>query len=294
MINNNNNVSMNRAKVLKNDEYYTKKEDVIRIMKSYAWKIKIQTNLWLPFDTRDSWFTKLLIANAKGTHIKNIFFSHPSIGLWVYRVEAGRYDQLDSEGDFFILHKRIYGMQFQLGTIFIISNPPFSKIDDVMECLFKFEYVIIGPWTLIKKNWVFDMYKDEVLIIPDYSLKFQEFICNGEIKRVNANIYTSCEVNERNFIKEPKQLDKPNGWAVNKYGEHFKNFDSVHFIDEEIDFLEVVAVPVSYLSCQREGYEVIDMINTPKDENGNNKFFRWLIKKVAYFDDKEMLPDGEI
>lgn len=290
----NKNVAMNRAKVLKNDEFYTKKEDVIRIMKSYAWKIKVQTNLWLPFDTIESWFTKLLIANAKGTDIKNIFFSHPTIGLWVYRVQDGSYEQLDTEGDFFILHKRISTMQFELGTIFIISNPPFSKIDDVMECLFKFEYLIIGPWTLIKKNWVFDMYKDEVLIIPDYTLKFQEFINNGEIKRVNANVYTSCDVNKRNFIKEPKQLNSSNGLVFDKYGVQYKNFDSVHFRDDEIKFLECVAVPVSYLAYQRVNYEVVGMINTPKDVYGNNKFFRWIIKKAAYCDDEELVADGKI
>lgn len=129
------------------DEYYTK-EYAIKPLLKYIQKDKI---IWCPFDKKESNFVKLFKNNGN-----TVIFSHIDDGKDFFNYEPDNYD-------------------------FIISNPPYSLKEQIIERLFK----INKPFAiLINEAGLFDSKKRFNLLKNN---KFEIMIFNKRINYIKEN-----------------------------------------------------------------------------------------------------------
>lgn len=113
----------------KNDEYYTPAYAVYPIMK----KLKPNSKIWCPFDTKDSNFVKVLINNGF-----NVTYGHIETGQDFFKVDVPDVD-------------------------YIISNPPYSLKEEVFKRLFE---IGIPFAMLINFQGIFD-HKDRFTLFKE-------------------------------------------------------------------------------------------------------------------------------
>ena len=112
-----------------NDEFYTPKYAVVPIL-NY---IPIDSIVWCPFDTEDSWFVREFI--SRGTEV---IATHIKTGQDFFDYEPDNYD-------------------------YIISNPPYSLKTQVFERLFSLERpfaMLVGVVGLFESKRRFELFRD--------------------------------------------------------------------------------------------------------------------------------------
>lgn len=112
-----------------NDEYYTPKYAIEPLL-SY---LKPKSHIWCPFDTEESNFVKILKQEGH-----DVVYSH-----------------IGNEQDFFKITPLT-------GTDYIISNPPYSKKNEVLERLFKLKIpfaMLMGVVGIFESQRRFDLFK---------------------------------------------------------------------------------------------------------------------------------------
>jgi len=132
-----------------NDEFYTPKYAVKPIIKYL--KAKNFKNIWCPFDTKDSWFVKLLQAEAF-----NVFNSHIENNENFFEMKVPNCDC-------------------------IVSNPPYSIKGEVLRYLFELEIpfaMLVGVVGLFESENRFSMFESnvfEVLYLNRRVAYFKDF-----------------------------------------------------------------------------------------------------------------------
>jgi len=114
----------------KNDEMYTPPYAVKPILEF----LKPNSFIWMPFDTDESWFKKCFLAAGHEVGNNHIFDGH----------------------DFFELTP-------PRGIDYIISNPPYSKKNEVFERLFKLDIpfaMLVGVVGLFESKHRFNLFKN--------------------------------------------------------------------------------------------------------------------------------------
>lgn len=175
------NEKLNKAKKIKNDEFYTLYEDVERIFKNFEPLLKHYEfdRIELPFDTSESNFTKYCKdnnLNYHNTHADYINHNYSKNGV-------------------------------------VISNPPFSKLREIVEFYIKnnINFILIIPLGAVAYKKFIEYYNENKLNY--YYLPINNFITpNNEIKNVRCYVMSNIDslgylINERywvpNFLKPP-------------------------------------------------------------------------------------------
>lgn len=144
---------LNRAKKLKNDEFYTLYGDVKKIFFEFRNYVKGK-KIYLPFDSNDSNFVKYLKQNKKSL---NVEFKYTNDD---YKNNLDLFKWCD----------------------LVISNPPFSILNSELYSFFEennVDFILISPLILSKK-W----YRGNINF---YNLEINKFINdNNEIKEVRT------------------------------------------------------------------------------------------------------------
>lgn len=120
----------------KNDEFYTPRYAVQPIIKYL--KAKKYKRIWCPFDTKDSWFVKLLNENNF-----NVIFSHIDTGQNFFLIDIPDCDC-------------------------IVSNPPYSIKGDVLDYLFKLKKpfaMLVSLLGLFESEKRFTMFESNIFEI---------------------------------------------------------------------------------------------------------------------------------
>lgn len=159
---------LNRAKKLKNDEFYTLYDDVKKIFFEFRNYVKGK-KLYLPFDSSDSNFVKYLKQNKKSL---NVEFKYTNDD---YKNNLDLFKWCD----------------------LVISNPPFSILNSKLYSFFEennVDFILITP-IILGKKWYHGN-------INFYNLKINKFINDSnEIKEVRT--YVSSNIFYKNiFLKK--------------------------------------------------------------------------------------------
>ena len=159
----------------KNDEFLTPKEAVeplLKYIESFCEKIgKSTCTIWCPFDTEESEYVKIFKTKY------NVIYSHINNGQ-----------------DFFVYTPENYDL--------IISNPPFSKKDQILKRLYELNnpFAVLLPLPTLQGQKRFKYLKDCQALIFDKRINFKKSK-NDEVKKgvSFASIYIC-----KNFL--PKDL----------------------------------------------------------------------------------------
>ena len=202
------NENLHKAKVAKNDEFYTRLEDIEKELEHYRNHFKGKVVYCNCDDARESNFFKYFSTNFQKLGLKKLITSGLKIdgtedgtdgtdGTGVIAIQKGDdIDIYDGNGDF----RSEECIEFLKEADIVVTNPPFSLFREYVAQLMQYgkKFLIIGNKNAITYKEIFPYIKNNELWLGITSVK--DFIQpNGEIKKFgNICWYTNLEHKKRN------------------------------------------------------------------------------------------------
>lgn len=262
------NTNLHAAKSAKNDEFYTRFEDI-------NFEINLVEHGYRPFfkdkvvycncdDPEESNFWKFFKARFNGLKLKKLISTHYNHeGKSSYKLE---YDgeritksELDGDGDF----RSSECVELLKESDIVVTNPPFSLFREFVALLMKYEkkFIIIGSMNVITYKETFPLIKDNKIWLGYTQPKIFIQPDGSEKKFGNILWYTNLEIPKRH---EPMLL----GGSYEKGSKKgmfpkYDNYDAIN-VDRVCDIPEdydgVMGVPITFLDkyCP-EQFEIVDI-----------------------------------
>lgn len=197
-----NNINLNKAKKVKNDEFYTQLTDIKKEVENYKKHFKDKV-VYCNCDNHEfSNFFKYFTNAFDFLGLKKVITTHyEKDGGTSYKLELSKQGEivktdLKGDGDF----RSEECIEILKEADIVITNPPFSLFKEYIQQLIDFEksFLVIGNNNSISYSEIFKHIKDNKLWLG-ISPRSMEFILpNGDLKGVNANWYTNLEHSKRN------------------------------------------------------------------------------------------------
>lgn len=268
------NSNLHAAKVNKNDEFYTRFEDI-------NFEINLVEHGYRPFfkdkivycncdDPEESNFWKFFKARFNGLKLKKLISTHyDQEGKSSYKLE---YDgervtksELDGNGDF----RSPECVELLKESDIVVTNPPFSLFREFVALLMKYEkkFAIIGNKNAITYKEIFPLIKDNKVWLG-YTSPNEFIIPGGEITKQVTGLcrwYTNLEIPKRH---EPMLLGGSYERGSKKgMFPKYDNYDAIN-VDRVCDIPEdydgVMGVPITFLDkyCP----EQFELVGTTESE----------------------------
>lgn len=266
------NDNLHRAKRAKNDEYYTRIEDVHNELKHYpdAFVGKV---VYLNCDSRKSAFWEYFTTNFTTLGLKHLIATH-------YDQSSDNY-RLDYDGEVITTSAMIGDGDFRSdecreimdGCDVIVSNPPFTLMREYIPVVANSgkQFLIIGPINAITYKTVFPFIQRNELWLGVNANKPMPFIVSDDsdywdfvddtgrkIKKVNAiTWYTNIQPSTpKPIITLTKQYD-PELYPV------YDNYNAINVnkvSDIPCDYYGPIGVPITFLTKYNpKQFEVVDI-----------------------------------
>lgn len=268
------NKNMNKAKVEKNDEFYTRLEDIQDECWKYRTYFKGKTIFCNCDDPKWSNFWKYFHINFNAFGLKELVSTHyePNGTSYVlnYRgendidCEMGRMYPLKGNGD--------YASEECLKLLdradIVVTNPPFSLFRSYVATLLehKKDFLIIGNYNAVTYKEIFPLIKRNVVRIGYNPVK--EFrLPDGTSKKFgNINWFTTLPVETQHEKFVFTRTIKDNSDLYKKYDNYDAiNVDKVSDIPE--DYFGVMGVPITYLIKHNpDEFEILGYKQCDKDD----------------------------
>lgn len=285
-----------KAKMAKNDEFYTQLSDIEKELKHYRRHLKNKIVFCNCDDPTYSNFWKYFHLNFGLLELKKLVATHYSKDESSYKMEYSGGNDADCEfglkiplkgnGDF---RSQECADILQYSSI-VVTNPPFSLFREYVAQLVEFnkKFIIIGNMNAITYKEIFPLIKNNKLWLGHNHVK--EFMQrNGIIKKFgNVIWYTNCSI-----PKQQEELHLTGKYNPKKYPK-YDNFDAIN-VDKVMeipkDYGGVMGVPISFFDkyCPTQ-FEIVGVDRYVKDNPNYGKRFtinkkkiyaRILIKKIA-------------
>lgn len=286
------NKHLHKAAKVKNDEYYTRYEDVAYGMEKYKECLKDKTVYCPADDFRFSNFTKYFKDNFNRLGLKKLVCTNYDIGegayLYVYDGNGEKTTPLEGNGDFLSDEcKRIMD-----DADIVATNPPFSifskftkQIDDGGK-----DYILLGTILKFDVKGVFDLFWFGRLYTVN-TLTPVMTMENGE-KVTNTIWYSSfnVDVSKRDLPRSTSLMDK----TFKTYDNHPDILFIERISDIPYDYDGLMAVPMTILYYNwLENYEFVGVCHNKNsrvtthlgevcindDVGGKGRFARIIMKK---------------
>lgn len=286
------NNTLNKAKDAKNDEFYTRIEDIEQELRHYKKHFEGKIVFCNCDDPDWSNFWRYFQLNFYQLGLKKLVSTHYEKGKKSYKLEIcgnvesnGQlgipdYIQTELEGDGDFRSEECIAILQEADIV--VTNPPFSLFREYVAQLIEFDkkFLIIGNpnalhykeiFPLVKENKVWVGYKSMSSdMLFNVTPEFAEWlvankkkgsgyrIVNGEIKgRSQAIWFTNLDIEKRH---EELILFKP--YIPEEYP-HYDNFDAIDVkkvCDIPMDYFGIMGVPDSFLdSYNPEQFEIIGL-----------------------------------
>ena len=244
-----NNGNLNKAKAAKNDEFYTRLEDIEKELKHYTEHFKGKVVYCNCDDANRSNFFKYFSTNFQKLGLKKLITSGlKDNGTGVVAIQKGDdIDIYDGNGDF----RSEECIEFLKETDIVVTNPPFSLFREYVAQLMQYgkKFLIIGNMNAITYKEIFPYIKNNELwigaskgmgekfsfIVPnDYDNKFVYEENGVRLGQVNSACwFTNLEHNKRN-----EELILYKHYNPTEYPK-FENYDA-------IEVGKVAEIPMDY------------------------------------------------
>jgi len=250
------NVNLNKAKALKDDEFYTLYEDIEKEVQDYQDQFKDKIVYLNCDDPEFSNFWKYFSNNFDNLKLKKLISTHYKSNGCSYKLEKTKEKiektDLEMNGDF----RNGECIDILKDSDIIVTNPPFSLFRDYLKQLMRYRktFLIVGPLSVVGYKPSFKAIKENRMWLGKNFIKgFKQ--PNGNIKRFgNICWFTNLKSTVNEFIT----LDK------NYSEEVYKKFDNYNAInidklkDIPKDYYHPMGVPVTFLEKYNpEQFEII-------------------------------------
>ena len=244
------NKNLTAAKRIKNDEFYTRLEDIEKELTNYKEYFKDKIIYCNCDDVEYSNFYKYFKDNFNELGIKKIIATNLSLNKTAYKTEFDNNSkevrtQLCGNGDF----RSEECVELLKRADLVITNPPFSLFREYIAQLIKYnkEFLIIGNMNAATYKEIFPYVKNNQIWMGCTSPKI--FLTPDRTEKKFGNIvwYTNLD-NEKRHCRIPlKEKYYGNEEAYPKYD----NYDAIEVskvINIPYDYYGLMGVPVTFLS----------------------------------------------
>ena len=303
------NANLHEAKKQKNDEFYTRYEDIENEVMKYrrAFKGKV---VYLPCDDpgeKKSEFWKFFVDNFDAFGLKKLIATHyeengKAYKIWIDGdtsndgfVDDGDAQQEDLQGNGDFRSSECIDILNECDIV--CTNPPFSLFREFIDTIMKADkqFLIIGNQNVITYKKVFPLIKNNQIWIG-YNMVKQFKQPDGSIKKITNTFWiTNLTVNKSNeelvLTKEYNPINYPK----------YDNYDAIEvdrLANIPKDYYDVMGVPITfinkynpnqfeilgYTSSSDKSPEVEELRTNPKYRNGaringKEKYDRILIRR---------------
>ena len=238
------NENLHKAKAAKNDEFYTRLEDIEKELEHYTEHFKGKVVYCNCDDARESNFFKYFSTNFQKLGLKKLITSGlKEDGTGVVAIQTGDdIDIYDGNGDF----RSEECIEFLKEADIVVTNPPFSCFRQYVAQLMQYgkKFLIIGNKNAITYKEIFPYIKNNELWLGIAPIK--DFIQpNGEIKKFgNICWFTNLEHKRRN-----DELILYKSYNPTEYPK-YDNYNAIEVgkvAEIPMDYEGVMGVPISFL-----------------------------------------------
>lgn len=267
------NSNMHAAKRNKNDEFYTRLEDIEKELNNYKTQLKDKI-IYCNCDTLESNFWVYFYNNYHELELKGLIASHIDYGegAYSYKYDGDKVSKTPIEtGDF----RSGECIELLKQADIVVTNPPFSLFREYIAQLVEYDkqFLIIGNNNAITYKEIFPLLKDEKMWLGYHANKTKEFALHTDYEkwdRVDENgikygkvpaisWFTNLDVKRR---KEPIKLYHSYYGNEDKYPKYDNydaiNIDRVNSIPK--DYEGIMGVPITFLTKHSPvQFEVLDL-----------------------------------
>lgn len=287
------NKNLHKAKSVKNDEFYTRYEDIEKELKYYDLKGKsVYCNT---DDYRKSNFVKYFIDNFNSLGITKItatcFDNGDGVYMYQYDGENATHRELGGNGDF----RSEECVELLKQSDLVVTNPPFSLFREFISQMMEYnkKFLIMGNGNAVTAKDVFPLIKENKIWLGYLPMgsetyfyvpkDYQEYLVNEKKegsawKRINGVVmgrvtqvvwFTNIEHSKRTY-----PLDLYKKYDAEKYPK-YDNYDAIHcerVEDIPCDYSGVIGVPISFLNkyCPTQ-FEIVDARGIGLTDRQKNK-----------------------
>ena len=285
------NLNLNRAKVTKNDEFYTLLKDIENELQYYKKSFKNKIIFCNCDNPEKSNFFKYFTSNFKELGLKKLITTYYNKGGISYKLEIigdkSIKTPLKGDGDF----RGQECISILKNVDIVVTNPPFSLFREYIDVLEKYnkKFLIIGSLNAGKNKVLFELIKNnEVQLGHTYPQKF--LTPQGKTKKFgNITWYTNLETNKKHedipLYKVYNEEEYPKYDNCEDY--NIINVDRVKEIP--MDYAGCIGVPISFM--MKYSPEQFEIMGIDRDYlkkitgkpgrfkiNGKEKYARIVIK----------------
>lgn len=244
------NKNLTAAKRTKNDEFYTRLEDIEKELTNYKEYFKDKIIYCNCDDVEYSNFYKYFKDNFCELGIKKIIATNLSLNKAAYKTEFDNNSkeirtQLRGNGDF----RSEECVELLKSADLVITNPPFSLFREYIAQLIKYnkKFLVIGNMNAATYKEIFPLFKNNQVWFGNTSPKV--FLTPDRIEKKFGNIlwYTNLENERMHHRIELKEKYRCNEGKYPKYD----NYDAIEVskvVNIPCDYDGLMGVPVTFLS----------------------------------------------
>ena len=287
--------NLHNAKIFKNDEYYTRIEDIEREICHYKYHLKNKIILCNCDNPEYSSFWKYFHLNFNSFGLKSLIciYYNGNKSSYKFIYNGGNDDnihiynkvQLKYNGDF----RNNESIKILIECDIVVTNPPFSLFREYILQLIKYnkKFIILGSNNAITYKEIFILFKNNIVwfgylnwsseLYFKINQEYKEFllsnkkngsgykIINGEVyARVGCMWYTNLDLKKRH---EEIVLNKKYNLSEYEMFDELPNVINVNkVIDIPCDYNGYIGVPISFMDKYNpEQFEIIDAVNRYTD-----------------------------
>ena len=263
------NKNLTAAKRIKNDEFYTRLEDIEKELTNYKEYFKDKIIYCNCDDVEYSNFYKYFKDNFNELGIKKIIATNLSLNKTAYKTEFDNNSKevrtrLCGNGDF----RSEECVELLKSADLVVTNPPFSLFREYIAQLIKYnkKFLIIGNMNAATYKEIFPFFKNNQVWFGNTSPKV--FLTPDRTEKKFGNIvwYTNLENGKRHCRIPLKEKYYGNEGKYPKYD----NYDAIEVskvVNIPCDYYGLMGVPVTFLSkyCP----EQFELVGHDHDLTGN-------------------------
>ena len=311
-----NNGNLNKAKAAKNDEFYTRLQDIENELRHYTEHFKGKVVYCNCDDANRSNFFKYFSTNFQKLGLKKLITSGlKDNGTGVVAIQKGDdIDIYDGNGDF----RSEECIEFLKEADIVVTNPPFSLFREYVAQLMQYgkKFLIIGNMNAITYKEIFPYIKNNELWMGYKSLGSDMFfnVPQNYVEELKATktqgggwreldgiimgrVATACWFTNLEHSKRNEELILYKHYSPTEYPK-FENYDAIEVskvAEIPMDYEGVMGVPISFLDkyCPNQ-FRILGIMSGAKGEtftngndnrakfylNGKGVYVRILIQKI--------------
>ena len=289
------NSQLGNAKRVKNDEFYTRMEDINSELTHYEKHFKNKTIFCNCDNPTWSAFWKYFHLNFSALGLKKLISTHYDKTEPTYKmeyeggddnnIEVGVKTPLEGNGDF----RNQECLDLLDEADIVVTNPPFSLAREYLACLVehKKKFLIVGDMNWITYKEVFPLLKSNSIWLGNCSVK--EFVQpDGTIKKFGNKLWFT----NLDHKKHHEKLILWKNYSPEEYPT-YDNYDAIEvskITDLPVDYDGVMGVPITYLDKHNpDQFEILGYTGGLGWNEQND-----VQTTKEYVDAKQHNPDGSI